>query len=76
MSKEKEYFPQITLEAQIREAKRELAMRERLYPKWVASETSRMTQTRADEQIIAMRNIVRTLENLKAQRDPQLGLGL
>ena len=74
MSEEKEYFPQITLEAQIREAKRELAMRERLYPKWVASETSRMTQARADEQIIAMRNIVRTLENLKAQRDPQMSL--
>lgn len=41
-------------------AKRELAMRERVYPQLVAR--GRMTQTRADHELEAMKNIASVLE--------------
>jgi hypothetical protein len=40
-------------------ARREVAFRERAYPKWVAA--GRMTQAKADEELTAMREIVRAL---------------
>jgi hypothetical protein len=53
---------QVSLSEQLRAAKRELAMRERVYPKWVAA--SKMKQDAADNEIHAMRAICRTLQAL------------
>ena len=50
----------IPLAEQIAEVKREIAMRKRVYPKWVA--TGRMTQEQADKQIAAMEAALGTLE--------------
>lgn len=52
----------VSIGDQIREAKRELAMRRSAYPRWVAN--GRMTQTDADRQTEAMAAIVETLEEL------------
>ena len=54
----------MTLEQQIAAAARELAMRERVYPRFVAAK--RMTQDKADHEIAAMRAIVETLRALAA----------
>jgi hypothetical protein len=43
-------------------AKRELAMRRGVYPRWV--ENARLTQDKADKEIAAMEAIVETLERL------------
>jgi hypothetical protein len=51
-----------TYKEQLESAKRELAMRERVYPQWVYAE--RMTQQKADHEIAAMRAIVATLTPL------------
>lgn len=48
---------------QIRCAKRELAMRERVYPSWVRKE--RMTMKDAQHEIACMRAIVTTLERVR-----------
>ena len=50
-----------TLDAQIKCAKRELAMRRNFYPKWVQS--GRMKPEEADHEINCMAAIVRTLED-------------
>lgn len=52
----------------VRAAERELAMRERVYPKWVADK--RMTQAAADHEIRAMRQIVDTLVLFQRFRQP------
>jgi hypothetical protein len=49
----------INLEEQIAEVRREIAMRERLYPHYVA--TKRTTKTKADHQLAVMRAVLRTL---------------
>lgn len=53
---------QLPLADQIWCAKRELAMRERVYPKWVAD--GRMEQAKAAEELAGMRSIIQTLEVL------------
>ena len=52
------------LSALIAEAKRELAMRERVYPNLVAR--AQLTQHQADERTALMRDILATLERLQA----------
>ncbi len=52
----------IPIEYQIRCVEREIAMRERVYPRWV--EQHRMTQRKADEEIQAMRAVLETLHSL------------
>lgn len=52
----------IPLDEQIACVKREIAMRERVYPKWVASK--RMTQAKADSELAAMRAVLRTVEGV------------
>jgi hypothetical protein len=52
----------VPITEQIRCAKRELAMRERVYPKWV--ETGRMKREEADRELAAMQAIVATLQGL------------
>lgn len=53
----------ITLHAQIAEAKRELALRKRVYPRWVKDQ--RMSATEAQYQLEAMAAILETLTSLE-----------
>lgn len=67
-------FVTVPLEKQIAAISRELALREKCYPNWVASR--RMTQAKADDEIIAMQAV---LDNLRSQQPPapkQVGLPL
>ena len=52
----------ITLEDQLKCAKRELAMRLNAYPKWV--QMKRLDQEKADWEIACMQEIAKTLESL------------
>lgn len=54
--------PTISLTLQIAAVKRELAMREGVYPKRVAARA--MTQDKADYQIAAMRSVLATLQGI------------
>lgn len=54
-----------TLTEQITCAKRELAMRQGCYPKWVAGK--RLTQEKADHEIECMKAIIDTLERVRDQ---------
>jgi hypothetical protein len=56
----------ITLEDQIVEAQRELALRRRCYPAWVKA--GKLTQDEASHQLAAMAAIVRTLMRLDAEQ--------
>ncbi len=48
-----------TIEEQIACVKREISMRERVYPRWVAA--AKMSQHRADHELECMRAVLRTL---------------
>lgn len=52
----------VSLDQQLTCAKRELGMRQRIYPTWVGAK--RMSQFKADDEIAAMAAIVKTLEDL------------
>lgn len=52
-----------TLEQQIACLKREIAMREACYPKWVASK--KLLQSKADHELGAMKAALRTLISLQ-----------
>ena len=56
----------ITLEEQIAEARRELALRRQLYPAWVKS--GKLDMTTAYYQLQAMEAIVRALEKLEVEQ--------
>lgn len=58
------------IEAQIAAARRELSMRKRVYPRWVAQD--KMKQSDADYQTAAMAAILATLEAVKAERDAKV----
>ena len=66
-----------SIHEQIESAKRELGMRQRVYPNWVKS--GRLTQARADHEIDAMTAIIATLETtrdldkFRAAEDARLG---
>lgn len=53
----------ISLHEQIVCVRREIGMRERVYPKWVSA--GRMKQDVADREIAAMRAVLATLETLR-----------
>lgn len=55
-----------TLGQQIAEAKRELRLRERVYPRWVHDK--KMSQDEADHQIALMAAILATLQSLQQPR--------
>jgi hypothetical protein len=57
----------VPLDKQVACAKRELALRKRVYPTWVTAK--RMNQFKAEEEIAAMAAIVATLEGL-ARKSP------
>lgn len=52
-----------TLDDQIDCVKREIGMRERVYPKWV--QLRRLSQEQADRELGRMRAVLNTLQNLK-----------
>ena len=54
---------QPTLQDQIDCVKREIAMRERVYPGWV--ERRRLSQEQADRELTRMRAVLRTLQVVK-----------
>jgi hypothetical protein len=70
-------MPDISLAEQLRCARRELDLRIRCYPKWVAHE--QMTERAAKREILAMTAIVRTLEKLAEaaarRQQPELWAG-
>ena len=51
--------PAIPYAEQLKCVRREIAMRERVYPRWVADR--KMTQTKADAEIAAMQSVAETL---------------
>ena len=60
----------ISLHEQIVCVRREIGMRERVYPKWVSA--GRMKQDVADREIAAMRAVLLTLETITEVRDRTL----
>jgi hypothetical protein len=56
----------ITLEAQLREVEREITLRRRVYPRWVAD--GRLTQAAADRQIAVMEAVAGTLQAVVEKR--------
>lgn len=54
----------VPLDEQIKEVRREIAMRESVYPRWVS--TGKMTQRLADSRLEAMREVERTLAAIPA----------
>lgn len=53
----------ITLDDEISELEREIALRQRVYPRWVADK--RMTTNAADRHISVMKSAVESLHRLK-----------
>jgi hypothetical protein len=56
-----------TISEQLDAARRELGMRQRVYPGWVNS--GKMTREKAEHETDCMRDIVATLETLKMLRE-------
>lgn len=59
-----------SLSDQIACVRREVGMRERVYPRWIAA--GNMTQAKADREIEAMKAVLATLVRLQEQREPSL----
>jgi len=57
----------ITLAEQLTAARRELAMRQRVYPNWVA--VGKMKQEKADHELACMAAIVETIDKVKMLND-------
>lgn len=55
----------ITIEEQIKAVEREIGMRRRVYPNWVASK--RMSQEKADKEIKNMEAVLETLKQVQKQ---------
>ena len=53
----------MSIEDQIACVKREIGMREKVYPRWI--EQKRMTQAKADKEIETMKAVLVTLETLQ-----------
>lgn len=56
------------LDAQIKEVQREIATRERVYPRFVSNGT--LKQATADRQMTVMRAVLNTLTTLRNERAP------
>jgi hypothetical protein len=56
---------QIPLDAQIRCVEREIAMREKVYARWV--EEKKLTQKVADREIAGMKAVLETLKSLQSK---------
>lgn len=64
----------VSLDDQIACVRREIGLRERVYPKWVAA--GKMKADAADQEIARMRAVIETLESVRAlfpaKSDPRL----
>lgn len=60
----------VPLERQIACVKRELAMRGRAYPRWIAA--GRMTQAKADQEVREMEAVLATVQAAAAAAKPDL----
>jgi len=60
----------ITIDQQIAEVKREIGMRERVYPRFI--EQKRITQAQADERITILQSVLETLERIRDEQRPRL----
>lgn len=52
----------VTIEDQVKCVEREISMRERVYPRWVADK--KLTQATADRELAGMKAVLRTLKSL------------
>lgn len=59
-----ESVPQFSIEQQLAEVRREISLRETVYPDWIRR--GRLHADRADRQIALMRAVARTLEGIAA----------
>ncbi|MCA1623362.1 MAG: hypothetical protein LC768_13130 [Acidobacteria bacterium] len=69
---EKHFVQQITIDEQIAEVKREIAMRRKVYPKWI--EAGSMQKSKADFQVLAMEAVLILLQAIAKETAPQAGL--
>jgi hypothetical protein len=69
---EKHFVQQITIDEQIAEVKREIAMRNKVYPKW--TEAGSLSKAKADFQILVMEAVLISLQEIAKQKAPQAGL--
>ena len=60
----------VPLAVQIAAVEREIDMRSRVYPRWVSER--RLTQTKADYEMAAMRAVLTTLKDVQRDRDASL----
>lgn len=72
MNEEKHFHGQITIDEQIAEVKREIAMRNKVYPKWI--ESGSLTKPKADFQILVMETVLISLQEMARQKAPQADL--
>ena len=69
---EKHFVQQIAVDEQINEVKREIVMRNKVYPKWI--EAGSLHKQKADFQILAMEAVLISLQEIARQKAPQAGL--
>ncbi len=69
---EKHFFQQVTIDEQIAEVKREIAMRNKVYPKWI--ESGSLSKSKADFQILVMEAVLISLQAIAREKAPQAGL--
>lgn len=60
---------EVTLEQQIECVERELAMRRRVYPRWVNAAKPKMTPAKMELELARMEAVLATLKRLQAQQD-------
>lgn len=63
---------EVTLDEQIQCVERELAMRRRVYPRWVNSPRPKLTREAADREIARMEAVRLTLVRLRADQQAQV----
>ncbi len=63
----------VTLDEQISCVSREINIRKHCYPHWI--ETGIMTKDKSDREIAAMKAVLQTLEDVKAEHEDK-GIGL
>lgn len=59
----------ITIDDEISCIAREIAMRKKVYPKWI--ETRRMTRDKANHEVLTMEKTLRRLKGIKAKESNQ-----
>ncbi len=69
---EKHFVQQVTINEQIAEVKREIAMRNKVYPRWI--EAGSLPKQKADFQILVMEAVLISLQETAKQTSPQAGL--